>query len=159
MQVGDNHESAVAPHSPHLILFYDTDENLAVAFIDAGNGVTYVLDECISLSRALNALLAVYYVFHLSYPAPYGLLGVIDCLCLQSSLEIGNSLSIAKAKRMLNVTSSKFVDSLIEEFKTSQPIPAVIIQDSVQSGSVPVVVSDAPTHADTSSRRVRRKKC
>lgn len=70
--------------SPHSILFLDSNKVIKTMIIKAGSGVSYTVEGIEgNISVILLNILSMYYTFDICYPALYGILKVVDDLCLK----------------------------------------------------------------------------
>ena len=72
------------------------------------------------------------------------------------SITSETSISIAKAKRLLTLTSTKFVECLIEQLKSPSPVQPLDL--GVENNSNGGGLANHRSPVAPSSKRVRRKK-
>jgi hypothetical protein len=88
--------------SPHSILFLDSNKAIKKMIIKAASGVSYTVEGIegnISVIL-LNILSMIYYTFDICYPALYGILKVVDDLCLKGFHRYSEESSQPKRRRI-----------------------------------------------------------
>jgi len=108
--------------SPHCVLFLD-DENCAkTMLIMAGNSLSYLIDleESNNTSNILLNLISMYYTFDICYPALYGILKIIDDLCLRGLKSFPEACPkppkrrrVAANRRLSRVVKKKAADCVL----------------------------------------------
>lgn len=82
-----------------------------------GCGLSLAIDDVTETYQAILNIFAVYYVFDLKYPAQYGILEIIDKLCLLQSSE---TLPSKKKSRGVLSSLNKFEKSFLKFVKAEE---------------------------------------
>jgi hypothetical protein len=108
-QVGSKIEPPKHGINPYGILIWKKDELMMILILAEGY-LNYKNIPVTTVSEAIFKLIAVYYVINLNYPAPYGVLELIDRFCFVNKNSSGNQAKKKGKKEDSTFAMKKFLN-------------------------------------------------